>query len=129
MKSLTTLLVVAVIVFLYQSVAQIKIRAPTLSPLPLDSTNFSLGSPSQPLGRLSERLSPLLNSTLEKPPENFQSGQLPTGVYETKPYAGIVVVPGREHDDCSVLHVGNARNGSAMPMIHPHIEAIPVPPA
>lgn len=47
------------------------------------------------------------------------------GVYQTYPYSIILVVPGRMHDDSSVLGAGNTNNIFKMPIIRPHLKVIP----
>lgn len=131
--------------FLCSAGAQIRLEAPKISPLlkipptttNVVSTNLDLGS-NQPQGRLFKPLppapeTPLLQTPFPAAPEtNSVMGRLPPGVYETRPYAGIVIVPGPQHDDCSVLGAGSPYPASRMPIIHPkmdvihpHIEVVP----
>jgi len=53
--------------------------------------------------------------------------QLPAGVYRTAPYSCIVLVPGPHPDDRAIV---NPRGGdSAMPIIKPDLQFIPLRPA
>jgi hypothetical protein len=58
---------------------------------------------------------------LDGRPEHSQP--LKPGIYQTRPYAIILVVPGAEHDDCCV--VGGTSGNSKMPVIKPDVRAIP----
>ena len=49
----------------------------------------------------------------------------PPGVYQTYPWTIILVVPGPQHDDGSVLGPGNTNGLSRMPIINPHVEVVP----
>ena len=49
----------------------------------------------------------------------------PPGVYQTYPWTIIIVVPGPQHDDFSVLGPGNTNGLSRMPIIKPHLEVVP----
>jgi hypothetical protein len=46
------------------------------------------------------------------------------GVYKTTPYTCIVIVPGKNSDDCCMLRP--AEHGSAMPVIKPDLRFIPL---
>jgi hypothetical protein len=49
--------------------------------------------------------------------------RLKPGVYQTRPYAIILIVPGSEHDDCCV---NSGINGnSRMPNAKPDVQAVP----
>jgi len=134
--TVTVMLTVVTMLFLSEARAQIRIRPRQITP-PTDpsSTNLDLGLSNQPQGRLFDSLPPTPQEPLlETPPgkipeQNFSNGRLPPGVYETKPYAGIVIVPGPEHDDGSVLGAGNTNAFSHMPVLKPNMEIIPLPPA
>lgn len=141
MKPVMSLVATALMVlFLSRAGAQIRLQSPkTSTPFDAGSTNLTLGSSNQPQGKLFRPLPPIPKSPLpeaprpeipppEIPKQNLSTGPLPPGVYETKPYAGIVVVPPSEHDDCSVLNAGSIYPSSRMPIIHPHIQAIPQGP-
>ncbi len=51
--------------------------------------------------------------------------RLKPGVYQTRPYAIILVVPEDEHDDCCVIGVGGDNGNSRMPNAKPDVEAVP----
>ena len=62
-----------------------------------------------------------------RPRRPASPGQLPAGVYKTAPYSCIVVVPGPHPDDRTIV---NPRGGdSAMPIIKPDLQFIPLRPA
>ncbi len=152
MKLMVTLVALAMtMLFQSSAIAQIRLQPPgTLPPsLNLDSTNLNLSSTNlypglsnHPQGKLFAPLHPSPQAPLpeiEMPPvkplkplenmeNNIQSDRLPPGVYQTAPYAGIVMVPGPEHDDSSVLGPGTIRPSSNMPVIHPHIQIAPMRP-
>jgi hypothetical protein len=48
---------------------------------------------------------------------------LKPGVYQTRPYAIILIVPGAEHDDCCVNRGINGN--SKMPIAKPDVQAVP----
>jgi len=134
MKPMMTLVAAAMMMLSFQNQgpAQIKIQSPKFAPpLELSSTNLEFGLSNCPPGRLFQPLRPLprpLPQTSEKDFEtNFPSGQLPPGVYQTYPYAMTVIAPGSGMDDRILGATPNAN--SQMPVINPHIEAIPKPPA
>ena len=118
--------------FQNQGFAQIRIQSPKFTPpLELSSTNLDLELSNRPPGKLFQPLRPLPQPLREIPERNFEtnfpSGQLPAGVYETRPYAMIVVVPGSGIDDRILGATPNANPN--MPVINPHVEAIPMSPA
>ena len=51
------------------------------------------------------------------------SQPLKPGVYQTRPYAIILIVPGAEHDDCCVN--GGISGNSKMPNAKPNVQAVP----
>jgi hypothetical protein len=139
MKPIMTLVVPAImLLFLGEARAQIRRQLPQILPPPdLGSTNLNLGLSNQPQSRLFEPLPPASENLLpETPPreaprvkipkQNFSTGRLAPGVYETKPYAGIVIVPAPEHDDESVLGAGKPNPFPNMPIIHPGVEMVPL---
>jgi hypothetical protein len=52
---------------------------------------------------------------------------LKPGVYQTRPYAIILIVPGAEHDDCCVN--GGINGNSKMPNAKPDVQAVPKTPS
>jgi len=134
MKPMMTLVAAAMMMLSFQNrgFAQIKIQSPKITPpLGLGSTNLDLGLSNRPPGRLFQPLSPLPRPLRETPERNLEtnvpSAQLAPGVYETKPYAMIVIVPGSGIDDGILGATPNAN--SKMPVINPRIEAIPMSPS
>jgi hypothetical protein len=146
MKPLMSFMVPAIMVLSFQGAAraQIRIQARQIPPPSgLGSTNLNLGSSNQLQGRLFEPLPPVPETPLpetplpktplpeippaEMPEQNFFSGRLPPGVYEAKPYAGIVIVPAPEHDDESVLGAGKPNPFPNMPIIKPGLKMVPLP--
>jgi hypothetical protein len=134
MKPMMTLVATAMMMLSFQNQggAQIKIQSPKIfPPLELSSTNLDLGLSNHPPGRLFQPLNPPPHPLREIPERNFEtnfpSAQFSPGVYETKPYAMIVVVPGSGIDDR--IHGATPNANSKMPVINPHIEAIPMSPA
>ncbi len=91
-----------------------------LTPLATGSTNLGLAPL---LGFAPPSSAPVvyLDGKAERP----QS--LKPGVYQTRPYAIVLIAPGREHDDCCV--VGATGAGSKMPVIKPELRAFPILPS
>ena len=131
---MTTLVAAAMMMLSFQNqgFAQIRIQSPQITPpLELSATNLEFGLLNRPPGKLFQPLSPNPHPLRETPERNFEtnfpSAQLSPGVYETKPYAMIVIVPGGGIDDRILGATPNAN--SKMSVTTPHIEAIPMSPA
>jgi len=133
MKPMMTLVAAAMMMLSFQNqgLAQIRIKSPQITP-PLDpgSTNLEFGLSNRPPGKLFQPLRPLPQPLREMPERNFEtnfpSAPLSPGVYETKPYTMMVIVPGSGIDDRMLGATPGAN--SKMPVINPHIEAVPMSP-
>jgi len=125
-----TLVAAAMMVLSLQSqgLAQIRIQSPKITPpLVLGSTNLEFGLSNRPPGELFQPLRPLPQPLREVPETNFEtnlpSAQLSPGVYETRPYTMMVIVPGSGIDD-RILGMTPDAN-FPMPIIKPHVEVVP----
>jgi len=136
MKPIMALVVSIMMVLSYpsQGLAQIKIQSRKILPPPnVDSTNLIPGPSSQPQGRLFQPLSPLPETPplkippVEVPERHPPSGRLPPGVYQTYPYTILLMAPRSGIDDRILAQPPNPN--SKMPVIKPHIEVVPGPPA
>ena len=65
-----------------------------------------------------------VTNTLALPTNSLFSAELPPGVYETRPFTCIVVVPGRHLDEKMIIG-GNGDGQLSMPMKSPELQFIP----
>jgi hypothetical protein len=91
--------------------------APTNGEPPLHWQPFLAGSTNLTLEPLSSAPIVYLDGKMQ------HSQQLAPGIYQTRPYTMILVVPGAEHDDCCVN--GGINGNSKMPNAKPGVQAVP----